>query len=89
MLSFRSDERLWSLDPWLLDEVSYHHASFADIYVAHLLQQGREMDSASTANFSQRQGAAMRFASLSSRSVHLEEFCQSVLHHAANTHRVF
>lgn len=37
VLTFREDARLWSLDKWLMTEVSYHYESFAEVYLNELM----------------------------------------------------
>ena len=93
VIVFRGDERLWSLDPWLLDEVSKYYSVFADVYVTHLLtilikvrsalDQG---NGALTDNLvSERETAKSRLTSLSSRGGKLGVLCRLALSHTANT----
>lgn len=37
MLEFRDDARLWSLDKWLLGEVSHRYESFAKVYLKEVV----------------------------------------------------
>lgn len=37
VLTFRHDARLWSLDKWLMTEVSHHYESFAEVYLNELM----------------------------------------------------
>lgn len=37
VLRFRDDARLWSLDKWLLSEISHRYESFARVYLNELV----------------------------------------------------
>lgn len=81
VLAFRSDARLWSLDGWLLAEVSHHYFSFADAYLAHVLDGLRELAQKELEGSKYSVDCRMqdRLAALCSRSKRLEALCRTAL----------
>lgn len=43
VLGYCNDPRLWSLDQWLLTEISHEHFTFAGAYLARLLQCSKRL----------------------------------------------
>lgn len=89
VLAIRDDGRLWSLDAWLLSEVSHNYLPFADAYLAHLLAgllqlRQKEIDTGcreqptSSLAF-RRKNLSERLAILSSRSSRLGTLCRAAL----------
>lgn len=81
VLAVRDKRRLWTLDAWLLAEVSHYYLPFADAYLAHMLDElrkllRRELDQkqAGSSDFS-RQEITERTRTLSSRSSRLKTLC--------------
>lgn len=95
VLAFRNDGRLWSLDAWLLAEVSHHYLPFADACLAHVLNGLRELArteldqeyyNSSTRLAASRLsmgGMRARLRALSCRSERLKGLCQTALAQSA------
>lgn len=83
VLAFKSDSRLWAFDKWLLAEVSYYYFSFADAYLAHILDGLRklvqnDLDERS-AKYWVDYRVEDRLAAVCSRSQRLAALCHTAL----------